>query len=123
MPGTPGDKRAFVRLSKSLTLRYKVVKIPKSAGTAPNTEEMRASTKDISAGGLAFYCKEKLPPLSILEVRLSMPGDEQPVLCLAEVVRVRVVENTPFCDTALHFLDLSSHDRRILDKFVQKEMK
>ena len=123
MSGMSGERRAFVRLSKSLTLRYKVVKVPQSSSMAPSDEEIQASTKDISAGGLAFYSKEKLPHLSILEVRLNVPGEDQPVICLAEVVRVRVVENTPFCDTALHFLDLSSHDRRILDKFVQKEMK
>ena len=123
MPGGPGDKRAFVRLAKSLTLRYKVMKVPKGSAMTPSGEEMRVSTKDISAGGLAFYCKEKLPQLSMLEIKLSLSDDEPPVICLAEVVRVRVVENTPFCDTALHFLDLSSHDRQLLDKFVKKEMK
>ena len=117
------DRRAFVRLSKSLTVYYKLIKNSKFPKESPKSEEMRASTKDISAGGLAFYLKENIPPLSLVEVRIELPGQATPVVCLAEVVRSRYVENTPFRDTALHFLDISGRDRKVLDQFVHKEAK
>ena len=121
--GSGADRRAFVRLSKSLEVHYKIIKNASSPKTPLASAEVRSTTKDISAGGLSFYLKEKIPLFSILEIRLSVPGSPADILCLAEVVRSRQVENTPFCDTAVCFLDMSNHDRLILDKFVLKETK
>jgi c-di-GMP-binding flagellar brake protein YcgR len=117
------ERRLFTRLSKSLTVYYKVIKNAKSPDPVKDAIEMRAGTKDISAGGLAFYIREKIPLYSILEIRMSLPGRTEPVTCLAEVVRSRLVENTPFCDIALCFLDLSNKDRVLVDKFVHQEAK
>ena len=115
------NRRAFIRLSKSLTVHYKLIKNSKVPGEVPNPSDVRASTKDISAGGLAFYLKQNIPLYSILEIHLVLPDGPEPVVCLAEVVRSRLVENTPYCDTAVCFLDLSGRDRQRLDAFVRAE--
>ena len=117
------DWRAFVRLSKSLTVYYKLIKNSKFPKEIPYAVEVGAITKDISAGGLSFYLKEKIPLFSIVEIRLVLPGVTETIVCLAEVVRSRLVENTPFCDTAVCFLDISNHDRQVVDKFVHTETK
>ena len=115
------NRRVFFRLSKSLPVRYRLVKNSKSPKAEVSPVEMCTNTKDISAGGLAFYIKENIPPQSLVEVTLQLPDQKEPIVCLAEVVRSRIVEHTYFRDTALNFLDLSSHDRQVLDKFVKKE--
>ena len=115
------ERRVFVRIAKALPVHYKVIRIPKSPEDIVNPVEMQSTTKDISAGGLSFYLKERLELFSVLEIRLELPNEPTPVVCLAEVVRCRLVENTPYSDTAVCFLDLTNRDRRILTTFIQKQ--
>ena len=115
------ERRAFVRLPKTVKVQYKVVKNSKNPSTSRNPSEKYANTKDISAGGLALCLKESIPLYSYVELRIHLPGPPEPIVCLGEIVRSQLVEGSlPYWDTAVCFLDISNHDRVVLDKFVQQ---
>ena len=67
--------------------------------------------------------KEAITPNSIVELKIHLSGEGAPLECLAKVIRHQSVENTPFYETALCFLDLSNRDRLQLEKYVEKAKK
>ncbi len=118
------DRRLFSRLATNAHVFYRVIKDALFPGEiASDTPEFTAMTKDISAGGLSFFLKEAISVTSILELRITIPGEKKPIQCLAKVVRTVSIEGTPFFETAVCFLDLTSRDRQTLDKFVERESK
>ncbi len=118
------DRRLFSRLTTNAHVFYRVIKDALYASeTVADAPEMTAMTKDISAGGLAFFLKEAMSVSSILELRITITGEKKPIQCLARVVRTISIEGTPFFETAVCFLDLLSRDRQVLDKFVERENK
>ncbi len=115
------DRRQFVRLNANVNVGYRVVKDALSPEeTNEDAPEQGAVTRDISAGGLSFFLKERIAEGSILELRLELPGPKDPLKCLARVMRSSSIDGTPFFETAVCFLDLSGRDRQLLDKFVEK---
>ena len=118
------DRRIFARLGANVNVSYRIVKNVRAPEEADaEGPELGAMTKDISAGGLAFYLKEGIGAGSILELKIDLPGSRESVRCLAKVVRYQSVDGTPFYETAVCFLDLSGRDRQLLDKYVEKEKK
>lgn len=119
------DRRAFVRLEANVNIRYRIIKIPDLPKSAAKKVSEFTVTKNISAGGLLFISRESLPLASILELKIELPYDKQVVECLARVVREEEAEreNQKLYEVAVCFLDLSSADRSLLDKFVVKEMR
>ncbi len=114
------DRRQFARLSANVGVSYRVVKDAFTDETDDEAPEQGAVTKDISAGGLAFFLKEKIAEGSILELRIDLPAQKEALKCLARVMRCTPIDGTPFFETGVCFLDLSGRDRQALDKFVEK---
>ena len=116
------DRRAFPRVAASVTVHYRVVKdarLPEEIAEDGGFEA-NAETKDISAGGLSFFIKEGIMAGSILELKIDLPEGFESVKCLAKVMRYQSVEDSPYYETAVCFLDLSGRDRQNLDRFVEK---
>lgn len=74
---------------------------------------------NISAGGMRFESRYRIPVGSVLDVVITVPGIKRKINCLAKVVRVE--KNLPrgFL-TAVSFLDTTGEDRRMIDDFVRK---
>ncbi len=118
------DRRIFARLSVNVNVGYRIVKNARAPEeTNESGIEAEAVTKDISAGGLTFYLKEGIAEGSILELCIELPSQKEPIKCLAKVMRYQSIDGTAFFETAVYFLDLSSRDRQLLDKYVEKEKK
>ena len=118
------ERRIFSRLAANVNVAYRVVKNARTPEeTEESIQETEAFTKDISAGGLAFFLKEGLEQGSILELRIELPGQKESVRCLAKVMRLQSIEGTIFFEIAVCFLDLSGRDRQLLDKYVEREKK
>lgn len=118
------ERRIFQRLTANVTVHYRLVKnarLPEQLAEE-GAFESNTQTKDISAGGLAFFLKEGIAAGSILELKIDLPGSDG-IRCLAKVVRYQSIPNSPYYETAVCFLDLSGRDRQLLDKFVEKEKK
>ncbi|MBI2871030.1 MAG: Flp pilus assembly complex ATPase component TadA [Candidatus Omnitrophica bacterium] len=116
------DERAFVRMEKRVSIRYKVFESLDRLAQAGYQPEQFGSTKDMSAGGIFFSADEKLAPGSFLELVINLP-QEKSITCLAKIVRVEEVVPDRRCDVAACFLDLSSEERVRLNKFVMKGLR
>ncbi len=117
---THKERRAFIRISKSLKLYYKVIQETITSSKNRHAPEVFSSTRDVGAGGLLFLTNERLMFGSVLEVRLMLPSAEklEPIVCSAEVLRCNIFESPSLYETAICFLDISNHDRLILSEFV-----
>ncbi len=122
----PIGRRVYPRVDDRLSIRFRIMKHSKDKGLYGRKKispECLAATKNISAGGLLFVSNEAPPANSIIEVKIDGPGRDDPVECLAKVVRVVTIEEGKIYNVAVSFLDISSKDRAYLDKYVRGEMK
>jgi len=117
------DKRAYMRLNCEANLRYKVFKSQQDLIKRGFAPEQLSVTKDISAGGMVFISDEPTPIGSILEVKIELPNGEEPVECLARVVRIEEGETEGKYSIAVCFLDITGAQRTRLNKYVQAEVK
>ena len=78
--------------------------------------EQFSVTKDISAGGLLFVSHEPIPVGSILELKIELFNKDEPIECLARVVRIE--EEGSKYNIAACFLDITGSQRSMLNKYV-----
>ena len=110
------------------------------------TLEFQGHARDISAGGIYFSVLDQkvswgqlgdsegefslgqaLESGSILEMRIILPDEEKPVVCMAmaKILRVAHLSETsgsakePFCRVGAAFLSIDSEDRHRLMKFCE----
>lgn len=114
------ERRRFVRLDTRVEVAYTVL----PSGTA-----LRAVTKDLGGGGLRFFTEKPLAPGTQLQAAISLPGRDQPVNAIAEVVwseqhevigrtdRQRSVENGARC------VEIAPVDQEALAQFVASRLK
>ncbi|MBN1913185.1 MAG: Flp pilus assembly complex ATPase component TadA [Candidatus Omnitrophica bacterium] len=119
--GDQHDKRAYPRLNDKINLRYKLIKSEGELLKRGITPEQLSVTKNISAGGLLFIADEPLALGAILEINVEIPG-EQPIQCLAKIVRAEESQGGKRFDVAVCFLDLTGAERKRLNKYVEGEL-
>lgn len=108
------NHRKFVRLSGHNPLKYKVV----------NGESVELSfTRNISGGGVLFYCKEDLSEGSIIELNLNLPGYPRPIDAVAKVIRSRRLKKVEGFDIAAEFIKVDEDARSFIDNKVNAETK
>jgi len=132
----PHDKRVYVRLP----LRFLVTFVIHD-GASPNTkerllsagvsesrysEEHKAMTDNISAGGTLFRYDIPLIMGTVLALTLSIPfnskEDPRVVHCFGKVTRIEPSQEKGLYNIAVCFLDMSSADRSILNDFIEGEL-
>lgn len=116
------DKRVYQRLDNKVNVSYKVFETEHELIKRGHIAEELSATKNISAGGVLFSIKEKLVIGLILELKMELPGLDDPIECLAKIVRVDMVKEGNEYDIGVCFLDLTSAQRTRLDKFVKQEL-
>jgi len=113
------DSRIYPRRDLRLNLRFRVIKSTIDLLKNELNIEQFSVTKNISCGGLLFVFNQAIPVSSILEIKLEIPGDPQPIECLARVTRIEETEENKVYEVAACFLDLTSQQRARLEKFLQ----
>ncbi len=119
LPAGTDDRRVFIRLNSSISVRYKVFRSDDELIRRGLRPEEFSVTRNISAGGILFVSSEALIPGQILELYIDLPFSGETVECLARVVRVQDAGKK--FDIGACFLDLTSAQRARLEKFVQSE--
>jgi type II secretory ATPase GspE/PulE/Tfp pilus assembly ATPase PilB-like protein len=121
--GSPSGfgKRAWGRLSSKINLRFKAFKSQEELLKRGFKPEQLSVTRDISAGGLLFISNESLEIGSILELKIELPNDEEPIECLARVVRIDETDQANAYNVAICFLDIAGAERSRLNKYIQAE--
>ncbi len=113
------DKRAFIRLSSKVNVRYKILDLRDGRPNRALIPEQFSVTRDISAGGLLFISGEPIVVGSILELKIELPDSGQLIECLARAVRIIEAQPNKSYDIAVCFLDITSAQRARLSRYVQ----
>lgn len=115
------NRRLFMRLDAKIPIQWKIIPKEKIPPERKPAVEFMTLTKNISAGGLFFIARELMPVSAIIELRIDLP-DEEPIVCLARILRVEESEIEGKYKVAVCFLDLSGRDRSRINKFVVEQV-
>ncbi len=109
------EQRSLVRLRTRLDATYAVL---------PDGQAQRTLTRDVGAGGACLIADKPLPLGTQVQVALELPGREQPVNAIAEVVRSAEFEMTGKTDRrrsaeiSLRMVEIAPQDVEVLSRFV-----
>ena len=109
------ERRKLVRLKARLDATYAVL---------PDGAAQRTLTKDIGAGGARLVADKPLPPGTQVQVALELPGHDQPVNAIAEVVRsaefemVGRTERRRSAEISVRMVEIAPQDMEVLSRFV-----
>jgi len=121
--GVPGmERRTFRRLNSKVNLRFKVFKSEDELIKRGFKPEQLSVTKNISASGLLFISDEPISIGSILEVKIELPNGEEPIECLAKVVRIEESLENKNYNVAVCFLDITGAQRTRMNKYIEAEV-
>jgi type IV pilus assembly protein PilB len=116
----PSDRRIYSRVSSRVNITYKVIGPQEAAKKKGLTRQQLSCTSNISAGGLVFAADDSLAIGTILELKIDIPDGEQPIECLARVVRIDEARHEKY-NIAVCFLDITGGQRTRLDQYVETE--
>ena len=105
------ERRRFVRLFASVELSYK---------EPGNAEWTKTPTRDISGGGVRFFCEKKIDKGSPLELGLLLPGHDTPIRARGEVSWIREPhgEEKKRYRIGVKFTDIEPHDISKIFEYV-----
>ena len=108
------EQRKSIRVNDSLKINYKVISPPDGWGNA--------ITINISKGGIALPTDHTLLPGVVLELKIDLLNDTEPINATAEVVWVKKKDDTitPYI-IGLKFLNISLRDRDRIYYYISKK--
>jgi len=105
------ERRKFLRLRAHHLLKYKLANDP------PGQKNL-SFVIDISAGGVLFYAREKLPEDTFLDLEINFPGSNQPLCIKARVVRLRQLKKIGGFEIGAEFVDPAQDFRILVDQKI-----
>lgn len=122
-----GVKRTYDRLPYRIPIEYSIYQASLKTNKIPAAygQVQKSIAKDISAGGIMFEVSKPLLVGVILKTRIDMSFVNRTIECLVRIIRLEEIKeggkyigryNVGVC-----FLDISSNDKAVIDKFVQEE--
>ena len=114
------EQRRFVRLETRVDVAYTVL---------PSGTSQRTVTKDLSGGGVRFFTETPLAPGTQLQMALALPGREQPVNALAQVVwseqheLVGKADRQRSAENGAKFVEIAPADQEALTQFISSRLK
>ncbi len=115
------DSRIYPRTFDPIELQYHLTKpdvnnpqLLSAYGVA-----YTALTEDLSAGGLRFVSKVEIPLGSIIQITLHLGEGQKNITCLAKISRVEEDRLSNVFVIVVNYMDISSDDRVIVNKFVK----
>lgn len=94
----------------------------------PETDRQQSTTFDISGDGIGLLTERVLAPWTQLQVALRLPGREQPVHVIGQVVSSRIqstedrTQRTRAVLTGLRITEIAPSDRDTLTEFVTSQL-
>jgi hypothetical protein len=78
-----------------------------------------AKLRDISRAGVSFYLERSVPIMTLLELKLDLPGAPGPVIARGAVVRCeRIGPSVEHWEIAVFLHETTEADRAAIDTFV-----
>jgi type II secretory ATPase GspE/PulE/Tfp pilus assembly ATPase PilB-like protein len=112
------ERRVYPRLDSKVNVRFKVFKSKEELIKRGFNPDHLSVTKNISAGGIVFVSHEPLAVGSLIELGMEIPGMDEPIECLARVLRVQEIKEEEIYDVVVYFLDIASAQKTKLNKFI-----
>ena len=125
LPQSAYQQRIYPRINTPAPFSYRRVRRP-GVTTDPVVEygeERQAMTHDLSAGGMCFYCDEEIKVGAVLEIELTLTGEETRCIhCLSRVCRSGERNDSQDARhrVCVYFLDMTTEDRRAVSQYIQK---
>jgi hypothetical protein len=116
------EARIYPRTYHPIEVKFRVLKHdPQNPNKLlADSEEYQTVTKDFSAGGLRFLSKELLAVGSLLELKIKLGADQDSIECLGKICRVEEDNLENIFTIITYYLDLSSAERVLINKFVEQ---
>ena len=114
------ERRQFVRFVSRMDVAYTLL----PAGVA-----QRTTARDISAGGLRLFMDRPLALGAQLQVALRLPGREQPVNAIAEIVWSEESETFSrgepqrSVEVGVRCLEISPQDQDAITQFIEASLR
>ncbi|MFH1900790.1 MAG: ATPase, T2SS/T4P/T4SS family [Candidatus Omnitrophota bacterium] len=112
------EKRIFKRLDKRFSLRYREFSPQEVNQRAKEVGENITLGRNLSASGVLFESSQVLTVGSTLEMTIELPNEENPITCLAKVIRAEILRGLEVYEIGVCFLDISGADRKRLDSKI-----
>ena len=107
------EQRKFARLDTTLPVTYR---------TLPASEPQHSSTKNISGGGICVFVEESLAPKTLVEVEITLPDRQRPIVFTGEVVwceQFQVVgKQARSIQAGVRFVSISPDDQQAILQHV-----
>lgn len=117
-PVSPEALRDFFRVSVNTQIEASYIAGPQEVKT--QTWKMVGTTIDLSGSGVLALFPEKPPSTSRIQLIISMPDEEPPIVCLANVVRSYRLRKSRY-QVAFHFENVTAKTRDQLICFCLQE--
>ncbi|MBI2871002.1 MAG: PilZ domain-containing protein [Candidatus Omnitrophica bacterium] len=116
------ERRKFVRIDQRW---YVVFQQLDNALKHVYQKEVQGETRSVSMGGVLFRTREKVAAGALLELEVQLPGEGEPLVAIARVVRVAPVkdESGDGYDAALEFIWLYHKDSGRLNEAILDALK
>jgi hypothetical protein len=101
------ERRKFIRCAAPLSLEYKTLALNPIFG--------KTLAKDLSREGVRLGLKHPLPVGTVIELQMSVPGDNLPVFAMGKIAWADGL------DAGLKLTKISSQDRKRVLEYAYKE--
>jgi len=102
------EKRRAPRVKVHYLLRYK----------AGASEKVLSFVKDISAVGILFHSKERIPLDAELELEINFHGPDGPVRVNARTVRVKALRGMDGFEVGAEFINIDENARAVIKRNI-----
>lgn len=117
-PVAPEALRDFFRVAVNTQIEASYIAGPQEVRV--QTWKMVGTTIDLSGSGVLALFAEKPPSSNRIQLIISMPDDEVPIVCLANVVRCYRLRKSRY-QVAFHFENVTAKTRDQLISFCLQE--
>jgi c-di-GMP-binding flagellar brake protein YcgR len=107
-PVSPETLRDYFRVSTNLPIEASYIAGPKEVNA--QTWKMSGSTIDLSGSGVLALFTEKPASNNRIQLIITLPNEEEPVVCLANVVRTYRLRQKRY-QVAFHFENITAKTR------------
>lgn len=112
------ERRKYLRITRHRAIKY--TRLSRKLQPIINLA-MKTHTKDLSAAGVRFFARKKIPVGSIVEFQFKIPKVNKSVAGIGKVVRSRLRYDRKTYDIGFKFAWVQRKNAAMIDDYVRVE--
>src|SRR3989338_3733817 len=112
------ERRKYIRITRRRAIKY--TRLSRKLQPIINLA-VKTHTKDLSAAGIRFFTRKKIPLGSIVEFQFKIPQGNKSVAGIGKVVRSRLRCGRKSYDVGFKFAWVQQKNAVMIDDYVRKE--